>query len=385
MAGTDLIDVNAFGAGPAAIFQGQPKESLAAGIGQSYGILRYKGKTWSLFYRGERKNLIRPDDGTPATYIDVIITGAADHKSKSYYPSYDPNSDGEQPLCASMDGLVPDVGVKQQQAQTCALCPRNEWKMMANGKKGRDCSDYKRLAVMLMPNVTQALLGTPLMEPVFLRVPPASLQNLAMLGEQMEARGYEFYTYITRITFDPNEAHPKMIFRGIKPLTEEEGKVVLALRKDPQCDRIVNGEMRQALTAPVSPQGTPQQPQIISPAPVQAEAPAPSIIMAPASSPPLAGVVLPAGGSGLGANGQSGSALSPTATTPSTPSPAAPSLFGGVTPPSVAAPPTQPLPGSTVNGSGSASAASAPAGGDTGVALADDDLNARIAALLPPQ
>jgi hypothetical protein len=200
---------------------------------------------WSLRHRGERHNFIRPDDGTPSSYIDVVILGQAKQKSKSFYKKYDPNtSDGDRPICSSIDGVTPDQDVTTKQSETCALCPRNVWKTdPATGRKGRECTDYKRLAVLVLPTQTKPLLGQPLMEPLFLRVPPASLNSLAIMGETMANQGFHFSTYITRISFDPNEAHPKMIFTPLQGLTDKEAPIILELRGDPTVGRITGGDL----------------------------------------------------------------------------------------------------------------------------------------------
>ena len=252
----DLINMKAFEGGPSQAFAGlRPEdESLAEGIGSSYGVINYKGKVWSLRYRGEKHMFVRPDDGTPSSYIDVVMLQSAKAKSKSYYKKFvDGSSEGERPICASIDGITPDDDVQKKQAETCALCPRNEWKMQDNGKMGRECQDYKRLAVLLMPIQTQAIFGkeNALMEPVFLRVPPASLNNLAKMGEQMDHLGHHYSTYVTRITFDPTKAHPEMVFHALQKLTDAEAPVVLPMRDDPQALRIIGGQTRRpALTAP---------------------------------------------------------------------------------------------------------------------------------------
>ena len=51
-------------------------ESLAGGIGTAYAIIGYKGKTWSLRYRGET-HLFKRKDGTLVDHIDVVILHAA--------------------------------------------------------------------------------------------------------------------------------------------------------------------------------------------------------------------------------------------------------------------------------------------------------------------
>jgi hypothetical protein len=215
-------------------------ESLADGIGSSYGIIGYKGKVWTLRLRGETHTFVRPDDGTQAPFLDVIILRAAPSKSKSFYPKdsfNDESSKGGRPTCSSLNGITPDADAQQPQASACALCPRNEWKMVGD-RKGRDCADYKRLAVLIVPSQSKQLLGEPLLEPVFLRIPAASLNDLAILGDAMAKKGFHYSTYITRIGFVLNKPHPQMTFRALQALTEKEAPIVMPMREEAQALRI---------------------------------------------------------------------------------------------------------------------------------------------------
>ena len=219
-------------------------DNLSDGIGQSYGVIGYKGKVWSLRHRGQRHNVIRPDDGSMSAYLDVIILGQAKTKSKSFYKKFNAStSDGDRPICASMDGINADADVTDRQGMNgdgiCVLCPRNVWKTdPTTGRKGRECTDYKRLAVLILPTQTKPILGEPLMEPVFLRVPPDSLNALSIMGDTMTAQGFHYASYITRITFDPDKAHPCMVFSPLQGLSDAEAPVILDLMKDPAVGRI---------------------------------------------------------------------------------------------------------------------------------------------------
>ncbi len=241
----DLVNLDAFKAQRDPSTAELPADdSLAGGIGTSYAIINYKGKTWSLRYRGET-HLFKDKTGQLMPAIDVVILHAAPGKSKSYFPTYEDGA-GDPPLCSSLDGIVPDGGVEQKQAEACAICPRNELKVQKNGRRGKECQDYKRLAVALMPNVTARMFGEPMLEPVFLRVPPASLNALALLDQKMGAKGlgYHYSAYLTRISFVQVDgkgqplSYPQMQFYAVRPLTKEELLPVLDLRKDPQCQRI---------------------------------------------------------------------------------------------------------------------------------------------------
>lgn len=270
--GQELIIPDSFkGKAPAKAFAAagiNPNDDrLSAGIGQSYGIVGYKGKVWSLRYRGGKHNILRPDDGTPSNFLDVVILAAAPVKSKSYYQAYDINaSEGSRPTCSSIDGLLPDADVVAKQAETCALCPRNEWRTQANGKKGKECQDYKRLAVIIMPYQTAPLFDNkPLIEPVFLRVPPASLNSLSIMGDTMADQGFHHSMYITRITFDPNEAHPKMVFRPLQGLSDQEAPVIIELLRDPSVKRITTGDVVLGGPSPSTPEpSTPTAPSSLT-------------------------------------------------------------------------------------------------------------------------
>jgi hypothetical protein len=226
---------------PAKVFATQdPSENLSEGIGASYAVIGYKGKNWSIRLRGENHILFRPDDGTPVSYLDVVILRAAKVKAKSYYPGgFEENaSAGKRPDCASLDGVRPDLDVINKQSELCALCPRNEFRTNVNGRKGKECTDYKRLAVLVLPSQTTPLFGQPLMEPAFLRVPAASLQALATFGDNMASQGWPYYSFVTRVQFDSQKSHPEFVFKPVARLTDEEAKMVLTMREEPLAKRI---------------------------------------------------------------------------------------------------------------------------------------------------
>lgn len=316
--GQELQIPDSFNVGPADAFKNfldPTSESLADGIGQSYGVLGYRGKVWSIRYRGERHNIVRPDDGTPASYIDVVILGQAPQKSKSFYKKFDPSqSDGERPICSSLDGVVPDPDAQQKQAANCALCPRNVRKMNPEtGRMGRECSDYKRLAVLVLPYMLKATMSEPLVEPIFLRVPAASLNSLAILGETMANRGYHFSSFITRITFDQDKSLPEMVFRPIKGLTNAEAPVIQELRNSDLLERITGVNTNRS--SPAQPLPTQAQevlpPRTASPA-VTPTTSAPSQALnsqaaspPPSSSPTTASVQVAGQGGGAEASGPS--------------------------------------------------------------------------------
>lgn len=237
----ELVNKAAFAGGPAAAFRGMGMdESLSDGIGGGYPLIRYGGKTWSIDVRGQNYKFV-DDKGYPMPYLDVIILRQAQNKSKAYFENYEEGS-RDAPVCSSLDGIVPDPGVLHKQSDTCAMCPQNVFKPNDRGTKVKACGDAKRLAVVPMPEQTKKLLGQPLVEPVFLRVPAASLVALARMGDESLKMGYPYFSFVTRINFDPEKSYPKMEFAGIQKLGDAEAAKIMELREDPQSYRICSGD-----------------------------------------------------------------------------------------------------------------------------------------------
>lgn len=363
-----------------------PDESLSDGIGSSYPVIRYKGKIFSLAHRGENHIFLRPDDGSPVSYLDVVILRQARVKAKSYYPGgYEENaSAGKRPTCSSIDGVRPDPEINPPQAALCALCPRNEWRTDAQGRKGRECTDYKRLAVLIMPHQTVKFFGSPLMEPAFLRIPPDSLQDLGIFGDNLASQGWPYMSFITRISFDPAKSHPKFVFKFLQGLTEQEAPTVIAMREETTAKRVTGEDeiARRALIAP-PPAGQPASAfQSVGQDRIAADTPA---AVAATSVPPANGAAVQQ--PGLQANGFSlvppaaqpapaidpnrGSTFAPQAETKMLELTQQPGGAFGITPPPPEPNPA-PQPGAMVGQTAD----------DVGAAVEDPDIDARIKAML---
>jgi hypothetical protein len=230
-----------------------PTKNLGSGIvAGGFPVINYRGKQWSLRHQGQVYPFVRSDDGSPLTYLDVIIVGVSDYISKVFYPpgEWDEDSAGA-PVCASVKGDVPDLGVPEPQSRTCGACQHNAWATQPNGRRGKACQDHKRLAVLLMPAVTAKMLGSPLTEPAYLKVPPGSLVSLKQYGDQLAHQGFHPATVITRVSFAPDKLF-QMKFDGKQALTDKEAPLVLPLIDDPRTLRITGetAEIHEVAAAP---------------------------------------------------------------------------------------------------------------------------------------
>jgi hypothetical protein len=73
-----------------------------------------------------------------------------------------------------------------------------------------------------------------------LRVPPASLNPLKDYAEKvLQPRGIYPFAVVTRIGFDTNTAHPKMTFKALRFVNDEEAQTIVALRDGEEARRIL--------------------------------------------------------------------------------------------------------------------------------------------------
>lgn len=233
---SNLVPAN-FGAVSTKFQNMKTENDLASGIAAGFGLIGYKGKVWSLRHRGEEQTLLRDDGDGPRNSIEVVILKGAPYISKIWYEKGYVEGSTAAPDCFSPNGVVPDPQSAKPQCHSCAACPQNVWgsKLTEAGKKGKACSDSKRLAVVPLGDLRNEAFGGPLL----LRVPAASLQDLATYGNKMQNLGYPYFAIGTRISFDVNEAYPKFLFQAIRPLTDSEADIVLELQNMQEVSRVL--------------------------------------------------------------------------------------------------------------------------------------------------
>lgn len=251
-----------------------PNEDLAGGVGPSFPVISIKGKVWTVVEAGQR-NLVQRDDGNgemvPASYLDVILIKANKNVSKIYYPDGFEEGSDTKPTCFSNDGVRPDPGAEQKQSPTCASCPRNVWggKITENGKKAKECSDARRVAV--------APAGSP-EKVMLLRIPAGSLRELADYGSKLGERGIPYPAVVTRLSFDHTVAHQKLLFKPQNFINEQQAAKVKEVMAGDLVTAILGMSMVDEVAADVH---TPEPAQ-----PVQMPAAAPQ--PAPAQPAPAA-------------------------------------------------------------------------------------------------
>lgn len=238
------------------IFANQvPSDELGSGIVTGFGVVGYRGKVWSIKHQGQEHQLMRDDGDGPRGSIEVVLVKASSVVSKIFYAAGFQDGSTAPPDCWSSNGQTPDASVQRKQSPTCANCPNNAWgsRVTESGKNGKACSDAKRIAVVPLGDIDNETFGGPML----LRVPAASLKDVKQYGDLMGSYGFPYFAVGTRIAFDPQDAYPHFVFSAIRPLTDEEGKKVLALRDDPKVARILSEMVETAAPGAAPAQAAP--------------------------------------------------------------------------------------------------------------------------------
>ena len=268
-------------------------DEFSSGIQSSLAILSYRGSKWRIKYRGEERLLLR-EDGEPRASIELVLVAASNHLSKIFYRDGYKEGSTEAPDCFSNNGVTPDPSARAKQANACAACAMNAWgsRITPAGKAGKACSDSKRVVAVPLMDIENELFGGPML----LRVPAASLNDLATYAQRMKQTGYPLYAIGTRITFDPAANYPKMLFKEIRALTEEEATLVNDLRFDTRTQRILSDNLPEDTAASVAPQPQFEQaaPAAYKPQPMVAAPVAAVPMQAPEAEPAPAPAPVPA-------------------------------------------------------------------------------------------
>lgn len=224
------------------------KDDLSQGVVSGFPVISYRGRVWRIHHSGVEK-IFEDDNGEPRPSIEVVMVKANAALSKIYYEKAYEEGDNEAPVCWSVDGQRPDPSVQDPVNDTCASCPNNVWgsKITPSGSKTKLCSDSRRTTVAFVPDLVKNGAEASV---CLLRIPAASLGNLKEYAEK-QLHGYPYYAVLTRISFDTNASYPKLVFRPVRTLNDDECAAVAELQNTDIVPRILyNAEEAPTTVAP---------------------------------------------------------------------------------------------------------------------------------------
>lgn len=222
------------------VFAQEPASShdeFTAGVQGGFAVISYRGKVWRIKHQGSEAPVMRPGTSEPSGTLEIVLVKGAPHIAKIFYDRPYQEGDMEAPDCFSVNGVTPDPASPRKQSPTCAACKNNVWgsKVTAQGKPTKACQDSRRIAVVALGDMASERYGGPLL----LRIPPASLGELAAYANKMKTLGYQLHQIATRVGFDLNAAYPRFAFQAIRVLDDAEARTVTELRYDERTNVIL--------------------------------------------------------------------------------------------------------------------------------------------------
>lgn len=152
--------------------------------------------------------------------MNVIILRTAPVEYRTYYSGTYKEGEVKGPACWSSDGVKPDAIIKNPQHSSCADCPQN---IKGSGQgDGRACR-FSRWAAVSLENdldgdVLQLILPS---QSVFGKGEKGKLP-LRQYAKFLAGHNLPITAVVTEMRFDTDSATPKLTFKPVRPLDEEE-------------------------------------------------------------------------------------------------------------------------------------------------------------------
>jgi hypothetical protein len=230
-----------------------------------------KGGVFRLFSGG--KEITAIDD----RFLDVVIVNAAPKVSRTFYGVKYVEGQTAPPTCWSANGDKPEPAVKAPCAPTCAACPNNE-KGSGQGDS-RACQFNQRIAVVLANNLEGDVLQLTLPAQSIFGKGEGDNRPLQEYARFYAAQGISVSKFVTRLRFDTTAAVPKLFFKAMRWLDDEEYAITTEQGNTPEAIKAVTLTVSQtdgvapaaSTPAPLGIPGTP--PKAAKPAPAPAPVP----------------------------------------------------------------------------------------------------------------
>lgn len=166
------------------------------------------------------KEIAKNDDRS----MNVVVVASAPTVSRAYYEGTYVEGENQPPTCFSDDGKAPNASVEEPMSKSCATCPMNIKGSAKTG--GRACGFSQRIAV-----VAENDIGGDVYQ---LNLPSMSLfgdnkdGKMTMQGyaKLLGSHGLPITAVVTEMRFDTDASVPKLTFKAVRPLTEQE--IILA-------------------------------------------------------------------------------------------------------------------------------------------------------------
>lgn len=206
-------------------------KALAGGSGGGGKRISIKGGVFRLLSNG--KEVASIED----RHLDVVIVKAAPKVSRVFYAKTYDSDAVTGPDCWSPDGEAPSPDSANKQASRCSECPQN----IAGSGQGnsRACRYQHRLAVVLADSVEGDVLQLALPATSIFGDAQGDNRPLQEYARWLAAQDISPETVVTRMKFDTKSESPKLFFKAMRWLSDDEYSTVEIKGESPEAKKAI--------------------------------------------------------------------------------------------------------------------------------------------------
>jgi hypothetical protein len=188
-------------------------KSLMSG-GTSVPRISIRGSVFRKIVGGEE--VMKSEDRS----MNVIIINSAPSRYRTFYAKNYVEGENAAPSCWSSDDKSPDATVEEPQSKSCADCPKN---IKGSGQgDSKACRYSQHLAVLLENDLDGDILQLVLpSQSIFGKGENGKLPLMSYV-KFLASHNLPVTTVVTEMRFDLDSATPKLTFKPVRPLTEDE-------------------------------------------------------------------------------------------------------------------------------------------------------------------
>jgi hypothetical protein len=154
--------------------------------------------------------------------MNVVVVGAAQHNSRTFYEgTFTEGQANKLPDCFSDNGATPNAKSEKPQSATCKDCPQNVENSHSSGK-GRACRFSRRLAVVLENDQKGDVFQLTLPAQSIFGKGEDGKMPLEAYVRLLGTNNVSVTSVVTEMRFDTSSATPKLTFKAVRYLEEDE-------------------------------------------------------------------------------------------------------------------------------------------------------------------
>jgi len=191
-------------------------DDLTKSLAGNTGLKRIsiRGGVFRMMVNGEE---ITKNEGRA---MNVVIVNGGKNIARQFYAGKYVAGESSAPDCWSNDGKTPDVSVEEPQADTCEGCPQN---IKGSGQgDSRACTFKQRLAVLLADDIDGDVFQLVLPAKSIFGRDDLDKMPFQQYAKYVGAQGKSINTLVTELRLDSNSDTPKLTFKPVRYLSEQE-------------------------------------------------------------------------------------------------------------------------------------------------------------------